>query len=78
MRFNERRNSNRKKRKFRKNFWALIKFEKNEFFAICLLAKYLENNVILVTVEKTADIQNNVIDAANIQFIINGLAYKTN
>ena len=40
------------------------------------MAKFLKNNEIIVAVEKTADIQNNVIDAANLQFIINGLAYE--
>ena len=50
--------------------------EKNENFAICLLAKYLENNGIITVVEKTTDNQNSDIDAANLQFIINGLAYE--
>ena len=50
--------------------------EKNENFAICLLAKYLENNGIITAVEKKADNQNSDIDAANLQFIINGLAYE--
>ena len=51
-----------------------IKNEKSDNFAISLLAKTLENNGITTAVEKETDDKD--IAAANLQFMINGLASK--
>ena len=51
-----------------------IKNEKSDNFAISLLAKTLENNGITTAVEKETEDKD--IAAANLQFMINGLASK--
>jgi hypothetical protein len=53
-----------------------IKNEKSDNFAISLLAKTLENNGITTAVEKETEDKD--IAAANLQFMINGLASKKN
>ena len=58
------------------NINEAIKNEKDDNFAISLLAKNLENNGITTAVEKEADEENKDVAATNLQFMINGLSSK--
>lgn len=58
------------------NINEAIKNEKDDNFAISLLAKNLENNGITTAVEKETDEENKDVAATNLQFMINGLSSK--